>query len=133
MVIFKVYKGCAWVGIRKINDCKLASHLQGRTDWEFSWTKCWGEYLYLRRDDTTGWRILKEDPQTYKCIYLHTMNPEVCQNDSRIWYNKHTKCAEYMELLQQKILWRCIDYFSLKKFMNKSKRSVHTSIFLMLL
>jgi hypothetical protein len=29
---------------------------------------------------------------TYVHIYLHTMDPEVCQNYSRIWHNKHTKC-----------------------------------------
>jgi hypothetical protein len=63
-----------------------------------------GEYLYLRRDDTSDWSILQDNPQTYKHIYLHTMNLEVCQNGGRIWNNKHTKCTEYMELLKHKIL-----------------------------
>ena len=63
-----------------------------------------GKRSVFKRDDTTDWRILQDDPQTYKCIYLHTMNPEVCQNDSSIWNNKHTKCTEYMELLKHKIL-----------------------------
>ena len=30
------------------------------------------------------------------------MNPEVCQSDSSIWNNKHTKCTDYIELLNTK-------------------------------
>jgi hypothetical protein len=50
---------------------------------------------------------------TLKHTYIYTMDPEVCQNYSRIWNNKYTKCKEYMEFLKHKILQRCISYSSL--------------------
>jgi len=73
---------------------------------------------------------------TYISTYVHSMNPEVCQSNSRMWNKSETyKCTQYTELLQYKILARFVKMScsQTSKVHQQSERSMYLSIFLMVL